>query len=65
MEDPPDNRHSKVELKISVGIEYTRKRAVIRDQWETRVDAVGLIIIGGAIVLFVVIVLVPRIISLF
>ena len=65
MEDLPENRDSHVELKISVGIEYNRKRAIIRDRWETRVDAVGLLIIGGIVVVFFIVVVVPRVVQAF
>ena len=62
---PHENLDSKVELKFSVGIEYIRKRADVTDVWETRVDAVALIFIAGAVVLFLVFFIVPRIVGLF
>lgn len=64
-EDLPENRDSRVELKISVGIELTRKRAIIKDQFETRLDAVGIAITAAIIVVFFIVFIVPKILSLF
>lgn len=58
-----DERNSGVRLSISVSVEYVRTRAQISDRWEARVSTVGLLV-GGAVVVFLMLWLVGRIIGL-
>ena len=61
MEKPEEARDSGMRIAISIGVEYTRRRPDTHDPFEARIGTIGLIIIGGAIVLFAVIVIIPRI----
>jgi len=64
MEEPEKERNSGMELKVSIGLEYTRKRADVDDKIEARFTSAGLMIIGGLVVLFVIWQIVPRLIDL-
>ena len=64
MGDELPERDSGLEIKISIGLEYNRKRARITDKVEARVGTVGLLIVAGIVVIFIVYQIIPKVASL-
>lgn len=62
---PHEPRDSSMRISLSLAVEYTRQRAVINDRWEARLSTIGLLLIGGAITVFFIFVMVPRIMAAF
>jgi hypothetical protein len=63
-EDRPDDRNSGLQITVSIGIGYSRRRPnTLGDRWEARLDSIGLLIVGSVIAVAVVVVLLPRILN--
>lgn len=64
-DDPlePDERDSGMHLEITLSIGYRRRRAGALDKWEARITTASLLAVGGLVVVFVVLVLIPRILG--
>lgn len=56
----PDDRDSGLTLSFSISISYNRQRGRLHDRWESRVDSVGLMIIGGIVVIVLLVIILPR-----
>ena len=50
-----------IELAVRVG--YERKRPSTDDRWEQRFDSIGLLLVGAAVAIVVIVFLVPRILG--
>jgi len=52
-------------LEFSLVLSYKRKRPNTQgDKWEARVDSAGLMVIGAVVVVIVLVLIIPRILSL-
>jgi len=51
----------RIDLTLSIG--YQRVRPDTHDRWETRVDSLGLLLIGSVVTVVILIIIVPRILA--
>jgi hypothetical protein len=64
MKEPEENLDSGMELRVSIGLEYKRKRANVSDKFDARISTVGLMLIAGAICIFIIWQIVPKLVDL-
>jgi len=48
-------------ISVSVSVGYQRRRPSTSDRWEQRLDSLGLLLVGTAVVVALLVVVLPRI----
>jgi hypothetical protein len=61
--DDDDKRNSSMRLEFTLAIGYQRRRVVLADRWEARLTTIGLFLAGVAVTVFVLVMLIPRLLS--
>src|SRR5262245_22140747 len=56
-------RDSGMSIDLMVSIGYRRRRPDTRDRWESRLDSIGLMLIGGVIAIALILIVVPRLLA--
>ena len=50
-------------IDFTVSIGYRRRRPDTLDRWESRLDSIGLMLIGGVIAIALILIVVPRLLA--